>query len=84
MSSNFTRTQQCLLATLSDGRPHPRKVLHQCLYDELGGAPNLRRHICDIRKKLPAGQAIVCVLYNRMICYQHVRTLERPEGAVTC
>lgn len=75
--SLFTPTQLKILDLLSDGMPHLRKEIHECLWDEQGALGNIRPHISAIRKVLrPKGEDIVCELtYQRRLCYRHVRLL---------
>ena len=81
MLESMTPTQRCMAEILADGLPHPRRELLDCISDAIGLSEemkrlvNLRKHISDIRKKLPVGEEIVCVLYKRSICYRHVRVL---------
>lgn len=80
----FTPTETCMLELLADGKPHTRRELHACLPDELGGLVNVRRHLCNIRRKLTSrGEAVICVLHLRRICYQRVRVLVPPDGPVS-
>jgi len=77
MSDNhFTPTQKAMLNVLSDGHRHTREELHACLPDELGPISNIRTHLMHIRKKLrPAGQDIICELFQRRIHYRCIRLL---------
>lgn len=77
-NNKFTPTQQRMLDTLSDGRPHTRAELHACLADELGSTSNISSHLSEIRKALrPKGQDIVCQYYRRTFMYRWVRLLTR-------
>jgi hypothetical protein len=77
--AKFTKTQAAMLAVLADGRPHPRRALHDCLPDELGDQGNIHRHISAIRKVIrPLGEDVLCVLVNRQIHYRQVRLLASP------
>jgi hypothetical protein len=85
----FTATEKRILDILADGQPHFRAVLGECLPDDLGrdGTPgkrylNLNMHLYNIRKKLPHGEAIICELRERRICYRRVRLIANPEGAI--
>lgn len=75
----FTRTEQKIIDLLSDGLPHPRRQLQQCLPGEMGEAEEaddfrtLRVHIYNIRRKLPQNELIVCEVAEKgLICYRHV------------
>lgn len=72
----FTKTQNAILAVLSDGQPHTREELHKCLPDDMTELSAVRVHVCNIRKVLRLmGQDIVCELRHRKIHYRHVRVL---------
>ena len=73
----FTPTQQRILNVLSDGMPHTKEEMRDCLNDELSGGNNLRVHLTYLRKKLrTVGQTIVYEFQwpNKML-YRHVRLL---------
>lgn len=68
--------RQRMLAMLSDGKPHSRRELHSCLWDEAGPLSNIKQHISLIRAKLrPLGEEIVCEIHNRKVHYRHVKLL---------
>jgi len=72
-ANHHSQIHDDMLKILSDGNPHRREELHACC-----GPSSLRvvrAHLSVIRKKLTQGQDIVCVLRNRQICYQWVRTV---------
>lgn len=76
MPDRFTPTERKILAVLADGMRHPRRELHDCLYDETGPLSNIRAHITQLRKTLrPRGEDIVCELFSGGIYYRHVRIL---------
>lgn len=76
--NGFTKTQNAMLAVLSDGQPHTREELHKCLPDELSEMSAVRFHISNIRKVLrPKGQDIVCELKYGKIHYRHVRIISQ-------
>lgn len=78
--AEFTPTEQRMLALLADGQPHPRSMLRACLYDDAGAVSNIQPHLSRIRRKLRRrGEGIVCVIWERRICYQHVRLLSRED-----
>lgn len=63
-----------MMELLADGMPHTRRELHAfCGPSRLSV---VRKHICVIRRDIrPRGEDIICVLYRRALCYQHVRLL---------
>lgn len=76
--NGFTKTQNAILAVLSDGQPHTREELHRCLPDDMTEMSAVRVHVCNIRKVLRLkGQDIVCELKNGRIHYRHVRILSQ-------
>jgi DNA-binding response OmpR family regulator len=78
INGQLTKTEEAILVMLSDGLSHTRKELMGCLWDELAGRGALQVHILNLRKKLPAGEAIVCTARGRTFGYQHVRLLCNP------
>jgi hypothetical protein len=62
--------QDQMLELLQDGQPHPMDELHSLCGPSLRGV--VPTHICMIRKRLPEGQAILCVLVKRSLHYQLV------------
>ena len=80
MVDQFTPTQQRIVDLLSDGLPHTKRELFECLVDELGSINNIWPHLTAIRKKLrPRGHDILCEIYNRKCHYRHV-VLLRSAG----
>ena len=77
--SKFTKTEQAILDVLGDGVPHAKAEVHACLPDELGEMNNIHRHITAIRKKLPNGLAIACVLRDRRHKYLMYKPLRMDE-----
>ncbi len=74
--NNFTPTQKDILNVLSDGRPHLRQELIDCLDDPLADRLTLKPVLYRLRKKLrPKGQDIKAVLQNMRVHYMHVRLL---------
>ena len=67
------RMQRALMDILKDGLPHARNELWEVL--KPSGFRTVAFHMCMLRKKLPAGQDIVCVYRNKMYHYQWVRLL---------
>ena len=62
--------QDQMLTMLQDGLPHAIDELHALCGPSLRGV--VPTHICLIRRKLPDGQAILCVLHKRSLHYQLV------------
>jgi hypothetical protein len=76
----FTAIQQRMIAVLSDGRPHTRKELHACLWDEKAKLSSICFHLSLIRSKLRTqGQDILCEWYNKSFHYRHVRLLSGDD-----
>ena len=76
MAKGFTPTQTAMLKVLSDGMPHSKAELHECLPDELGPMKNISRHLGEIRKALrPRGQDVLCEYRDRARLYRWVRLL---------
>lgn len=76
MTNGFTPTQKVILTVLSDGKPHLRQELVDCLDDPLADRLTLKPVLYRLRKKLrPQGQEIVAVLQNMRVHYRHVRLL---------
>lgn len=76
MPAVFTVTEKKLLEILSDGMPHSKYQLLEVLDDGLAAVGALRVHITNIRKKLPAGQIIVCEYARQQTFYRHARLLQ--------
>ena len=78
-NGTYTPTEKRMLKLLSDGLPHKRQELHSCLEDELSQLDAIQPHLSRIRHRIRAvGEDIICVLHQRTIAYQHVRTLCSP------
>jgi DNA-binding winged helix-turn-helix (wHTH) protein len=76
----FPPVQQRMLELLSDGLPHSKEELHDCLYDELSNIATIQKHISLIRKQLrPHGQDILIEFIRRRVHYRHVRLLSKPR-----
>ena len=73
----FTPIQQRIIDLLSDGMPHSREAILECLQDELVNNQQAHKmHIMAIRYKLrPRGQDIICEYVRRRPFYRHVRLL---------
>ncbi len=86
----FTKTQQRILAVLSDGLPHLRKELWATVPSVQGMAEEHQKefarlqtnqYLVGLRSKLRiVGEDIVCEIVNRRLCYRHVRLL-RSNGS---
>ena len=73
MTSEFTPTQQKIMNLLSDGEPHGKIDIYNCLPYELGQLNSVHRHLTHIRRKLkPKGEGILCVIVNRKLAYRYV------------
>lgn len=57
---------------LSDGQPHTRKELKDCLWDELAQLSTIKNHIHYLRKVLRPDEDIVCEIRKNGICYRLV------------
>ena len=80
MAVELTKTRKKMLALLSDGKPHSRKELHACLWDQMSPLSNIQSHICMIRKAIEgSGKAIVCEIYKSKISYRLVRLVNGAE-----
>lgn len=80
MSSNhFTPTQRAIMQVLSDGRPHHKSELMQCLNDELSSPSAIFPHISLIRTKLRRrGEKIILIKDGKECFYQLRRVLASP------
>lgn len=68
----FTPTEERILAVLSDGFPHHRDQLKDCL-DELASFADLANHLCRLRAKLKLrGRSVICELRGKAIMYRQV------------
>lgn len=67
------------MAMFADGLPHSREELRTCLNDDMGALNNVRAHITNLRKLIPADEAIVCELYRATICYRHIVLVNSPR-----
>lgn len=81
--NGYTPTQKRILQVLSDGQPHSRYELKDCLNDELVEMRVLAVHLSKLRKALPTGETIVCELFKRGIHYRHVRLITNPYDGST-
>ena len=78
----FTPTQRKIFDMLLDGRPHTKKELHGCLWDDMNGNPDvaLAHHISDLRKIIGSqGLDIMARGYNGSQCYCLVRPVTPGE-----
>ena len=81
--NGFTRTEQRMVEILEDGKRHTREELLESCRDELASMDTLYVHISNIRRKIPAGQDILCVFRERRMHYQWVRLLHSPNDGRT-
>lgn len=70
-----TNTQQRILDRLADGQAHSYAELLKCLNDDQATPAGLHVHVCNLRKKLPEGEEIICQLAGYVRGYRHVRLL---------
>lgn len=80
-TGSYTDVESCILSVLSDGEPHPRESLLACLCDSEGTFCAVRRHLSNIRKKLPANERIICQFWRRSLHYRHVIHLVAPAAS---
>lgn len=71
--AGYTPTEAVIVGALADCEPHPREELLRLLSDDMAGFATLQSHISNIRRKLPRGQRIYCVVSGYRYCYLHVR-----------
>lgn len=74
-NNGHTPTHARILSVLSDGKPHSYTELLKCLNDDQATAKELGVHICNLRKKLPPSEDIICQLAGYARGYRHVRLL---------
>lgn len=79
---HYTPTEKRMLELLSDGKPHTRKEMHGCLWDEHSELTAIQIHISKIRHKLlTKGETIICELSGYRICYRHVRLINSSASS---
>ena len=62
-TNNFTPTEKKLYELLGDGKLHLiPDLIEVCIEDDLASIGNLRAHISNLRRKLPAG---LLILFSR-------------------
>jgi len=71
----LTPTEQRIYEMLSDGRLHKRSELMTCLADALASRQTFNVHMSYLRRKLPKGFMIDCVLRDRTLHYRLARFL---------
>jgi hypothetical protein len=75
MPNHWTPTQQKIINVLSDGQPHQKRELQDCL-DELAEPNAIHVHVTLIRRKLrPVGEEILCVNRDGKSYFRHVRVV---------
>lgn len=73
---HLSKIQRQMLEILSDGKPHNRKELFACLYEQDAPIYNIITHISKIRKYLRRqGQDVINTIHRRRRCYIQVRLL---------
>lgn len=81
MRSQFSPTEQRMLAVLADGLRHTKKELFACLDDDLAEIRAIRGHICRLRPKLnKIGEHIVSEFYLRKHYYRQVILKSRSDS----
>lgn len=69
----FTRTERTILAVLSDGMPHPRQQLIDCIPHGQGDRTNVNWFLHRIRQKLRKKRHdVICEWRSRQVYYRHV------------
>lgn len=77
----LTPTELRMYRILSDGLPHSKYELHECLDDPLADLTSIQMHLSRLRGKiLPKGETVVCLASN--FKYQLLRTLSNPYNGV--
>ena len=74
----YTPLQERFMRLLSDGIAHSKREFFGLLDDDLAGPTAVKTQICLLRKRIPNGQAILCVWEGRSLKYRLVRLLA-PE-----
>lgn len=73
----FTKTETRIIKLLSDGMPHERREMLECLLDVQARYINLQNHVVRLRQKLRTrNEEIVCELRKGSIYYRHVKLLK--------
>jgi hypothetical protein len=75
----LTPIQARMLQLLSDGLPHSRESLLECLQDDHPEPTAHAKHLAAIRLKIRLrGEDIICEYRKRRAYYRHVRLLNSP------
>lgn len=74
---NLTPTERKIMDLLGDGERHTRQELRDVI-DPYIEFTTVQAHVSNIRKKLPRGYNIVCVMWGGSIHYQYVRHVKNP------
>jgi len=69
----LTATEAKMLSILSDGEPHSREEMFECIWDEQASIETIKFHICNLRKKLKRGLTILCQFYKRSMYYRLIK-----------
>lgn len=76
----YTKTEQRIIKLLSDGMPHPREDLLECMLDPMGNYVALTSHIVRLRRKVRTlNQEIVCELRRGAIYYRQIILLQQID-----
>lgn len=79
-SIHYTAIESRIVLLLSDGLPHHRQDVLECLGDSQATLNNLQKHISNIRHKLrPRGHDIICEIYRSKVHYRHIRLLNTRD-----
>lgn len=74
--SRLSPIQQRMLQVLSDGLPHSREAMLECLQDDQCSLTGHLAHLTAIRKVLRLkGEDVLCEYRQRRPFYRHVRLL---------
>ena len=80
MTNNFTPTQNAILTVLSDGVPHHRQELMDCIDDPEPSSNQFHQALFRLRQRLkPLGQNIIVTLLNRRIAYVWTRRINSSD-----
>jgi DNA-binding response OmpR family regulator len=74
----MTKTEQAIFDILSDGRGHKRKDIHKAVCGP-SEPKTVNIHICNLRKKLPAGLEILAVASQYGLVFRLVRQLTSAQ-----
>jgi DNA-binding response OmpR family regulator len=74
VSPPLTPTEHAIYAALPPGQPVPARALLARLHDgdDEAGRGRLQYHVCNLRRKMPPGEAIGCLIVNGETFYQRI------------